>query len=67
MSSASYVASQTIDGHQAAENALRDLGATIASPDLLHERLQAILLTREPEKLRAWCRAVQKRLERSVA
>ena len=67
MSSASYLASQTIDGHQAAESALRDLGATIPAPDLLYERLQAVLLSREPEKLRAWCRAVQKRLERSVA
>lgn len=56
----------TIEGQQAAASVLRDLQSTCPHPDLLRDRLLAILLMQEPERLRAWCREVQKRLERSV-
>jgi len=53
---------QNIAGQTAASHALHDLRG-IADPDLLHTRLQAVLLTGEPERLRAWVRVIQKRLE----
>jgi len=57
---------QNIAGQTDASHALRDLHG-IADQDLLHARLQLVLLTAEPERLRAFCRAVQKRLEQVIA
>lgn len=57
------LASQCIAGQQAAQRAISDLTCTTPPPDLLNERLQAVLMTDEPERLRAFMRTVQKRLE----
>lgn len=57
------VVAQNIAGQTAASHALYDLATTIAAPDLLHDRLQAVLVTGEPERLRAFVRVLQKRLE----
>ena len=54
---------QNIEGQTAANHAIHDLGATIPSPDLLHERLQAVLVTGDAERLRAFMRTLQKRME----
>jgi hypothetical protein len=55
---------QNIAGQTAASHALHDLQG-IPDPDLLHARLQAVLLTGEAERLRAFMRTVQKRLEQT--
>ena len=57
---------QNIAGQTAASHTLFDLKG-IPDQDLLHARLQAVLLSGEPERLRAFCRTVQKRLEQVVA
>ncbi len=54
---------QAVAGHDAATRAVHDLHSTIPDQDLLHARLMAVLATAEPERLRAFCRYVQKRLE----
>ena len=55
--------SATLAGHQAAQDALDQIARGCVAPDLLHARLQAILAAGEPERLRAFCRTLQKRLE----
>ncbi len=35
----------------------------MALPDTVHDLLRAVLATQEPERLRAFCRTLQKRLE----
>lgn len=57
--------SQNIAGQTAANRALHDLQG-IPDKDLLHVRIQAVLATSEPERLRAFCRTIQKRLEQVV-
>jgi hypothetical protein len=54
---------QNLKGQQAAQHALHDLIHSTPSPDLLHERLQAVLVTGEAERLRSFMRVLQKRLE----
>jgi hypothetical protein len=54
---------QTCEGQTAASHLLYDLAHTIAHPDALHDQLQAVLVTGEPERLRGWARTIQKRLE----
>lgn len=54
---------QTLEGQRSSHRVLHDLLAGIPDPDLLHAHLQAVLLTGEPERLRAFCRTLQKRLE----
>lgn len=53
---------QAVAGMNAANFALDDL-RNMPAPDLLLERLQAVLVTGEPERLRAFMRTLQKRLE----
>ena len=55
---------QNCAGQADARRVLHDIRHTIPSPDLLHERLQSVLLTAEKERLRAFCRRLQKALER---
>jgi hypothetical protein len=54
---------QVVEGQTAASHLLYDLAHTTPHPDALHDALQAVLIRREPERLRGFCRALQKRLE----
>ena len=66
MRNVSYISAQVaecLEGQRAASHALHDLGATLPHPDLLHDRLQAVLLAGNPERVRAFMRVIQKRLE----
>lgn len=54
---------QNLEGQRSASQLIHDLLSTLPDPDLLHARLQAVQLTGEPERLRAFCRTLQKRLE----
>lgn len=56
---------QNLNGQLAGNHLLQDLKG-IPDQDLLHARLQAVLLTEEPERLRAFCRTLQKRLEQAM-
>lgn len=57
------LARQAIAGQTAANRARHDIAAGLAEPDLLHARLQAVIATGEPERLRAFGRTVQKWIE----
>ena len=56
-------ARQNIDGQNAANQALFDISHAFPDPDMLHERLKTVVAAGEPERLRAFCRTLQKRLE----
>lgn len=56
-------AADNIAGQLAANKALADLRNSIPDPDLLHDRLQAVILAGGVERLRAFMRVLQKRLE----
>lgn len=58
------LAYQAIGGQHAANAVHHEVAAGIADPDLLHARLLAVLATGEPERLRAFCRTLQKWIER---
>jgi len=57
------LAQQAIAGQTAANRARHDIAAGHADPDLLHDRVRAVLATGEPERLRAFCRTLQKWIE----
>ena len=54
----------TLAGHQAGQDVLDQIVKGCFAPDLLHARLGAVLDSGEPELQRAFCRVVQKQLER---
>lgn len=58
---------QNIAGQTAASHALHDLRDSIPDQDLLHSRLLAVIATDEHERLRAFMRTLQKRLEQGGA
>ena len=53
---------QNLAGQLAANRAIDELGG-VADHDLLLSRLQAVLVTGEAERLRAFMRTLQKRIE----
>lgn len=57
------LAHQAVAGQTAANRARHDIAGGLPDPDLLHARLLAVLATGEPERLRAFCRTLQKWLE----
>ena len=56
------VVTQALAGHNADSNGLHALASTVRCQNLLHARIMAVLAS-EPERLRAFCRYLQKRLE----
>lgn len=52
-----------IAGQTAANKALFDIRSGRADPDLLHDRLQAVIVAGGAERIRAFMRVLQKRLE----
>jgi hypothetical protein len=54
---------QSVAGQLAAQHAIADSRTGTAPPDLLLERLQAVLVTGERERLRSFVRVLQKALE----
>lgn len=54
-------------GAQAADNVVRKIHLGTAQPDELHEALGEILATAEAPRLRSFCRALSKAIERARA
>jgi len=54
---------ETLRGHSAALEAIQDARSGTASPDLLHARVQAVILSDSPERLRGFLRTIQKAVE----
>ena len=55
---------QAVSGCADADRLIAQLSTSIVPPDALHDALLAVERTGEPERLHAFCRRLQKRLER---
>ncbi|MBX3601072.1 MAG: hypothetical protein KF863_10635 [Rubrivivax sp.] len=55
-----------LDGCLAAQRLVHELRGGAALPDALHDTLQAQMLLGDPVRVRAWCRELQKQLERAA-
>lgn len=55
---------QAIDGQTSANKLVHQIRSGIVEPDLLHDRLQAEFVLGKPERVRSFCRVLQKALER---
>lgn len=55
-----------LDGCLAAQRLVHELKGGTALPDQLHDELRALLLLGDPARVRAFCRELQKTVERSA-
>lgn len=55
-----------IRGGTAAQRLLRDIRQGVASPDALHDALQAEIALADPHRLQGFCREIGKALERAT-
>ena len=62
----SAVVSQNLDGQNLANFYLHDVRRGIAPPDALCDRIRLLVATGDAERLRSFCRVVQKTLERAA-
>ena len=56
------IVAHSLAGQHQANRVIYRVRTTNPDPDALHAELQAVLATNEPERLRAFCRVLQKRL-----